>query len=345
MTLPGHPVSPSTFIPSPISIPAFIPAWPLPTPARDHELCLAATRGHGGHTHGEATLKDASCPERTRGVPPLFRHSPLAFSLLLSPAWHPAGLHPAPPPQRHILPLSCLLLNDSRVLGPGCLSGWRGQAPVPYDQLGPQGLSLAPSCPGPLPGSGEEQGTAGTSLAPLYVAFTLFCVFHPCCDRRCPLPSPFHLFHGTVPAQGPVCCHTPRSAPASCYMGMSPLPPPSSEWGIACGPGLVVAMKPHHLAWEEQFPSVTAQPLFSSQIRAISSTSCKHWCTLTTFQKHYDHLPPHTKIPPPASAGGHLLYSLASTLLSNFRLTTCFVLQPPSPAGWRCGMGTRSQLL
>lgn len=206
-------------------------------------------------------------------------------------------------------------------------------------------MSLAPSCPGPLPGSGEEQGTAGTSLAPLYVAFTLFCVFHPCCDRRCPLPSPFHLFHGTVPAQGPVCCHTPRSAPASCYMGMSPLPPPSSEWGIACGPGLVVAMKPHHLAWEEQFPSVTAQPLFSSQIRAISSTSCKHWCTLTTFQKHYDHLPPHTKIPPPASAGGHLLYSLASTLLSNFRLTTCFVLQPPSPAGWRCGMGTRSQLL
>lgn len=49
VTLPGHPMAPSTSIPSSISI----PAWLLPTPARDLERCLAATRGHGGHTHGE----------------------------------------------------------------------------------------------------------------------------------------------------------------------------------------------------------------------------------------------------------------------------------------------------
>uniref|UniRef100_A0A8D2MI53 Formin homology 2 domain containing 1 n=1 Tax=Zonotrichia albicollis TaxID=44394 RepID=A0A8D2MI53_ZONAL len=64
-----------------------------------------------------------------------------------------------------------------------------------------------------------------------------------------------------------------------------------SGWGAARGPGLVVAMKPHHLVWKAQFPSVTAQP-FSSQVRAISNTSCKYWCTLATSQKHYDHLPP-----------------------------------------------------
>lgn len=39
-------------------------------------------------------------------------------------------------------------------------------------------------------------------------------------------------------------------------------------------------------------PSVTAQPLFSSWVRAISNTCCKYWCTLATFQKHCDHLPP-----------------------------------------------------
>lgn len=126
------------------------------------------------------------------------------------------------------------------------------------------------------------------SLVPLHVAFTLFCSFYSYCDR-CSLPSPFHLFHWIVPAQGPVCCHTLKSAPASCYMGMSPLPPPRSAWEIPHGPGLLVAMKLHHLV---EHPSVTAQPLFSSQVRTILSISCKYWCTLATFQKHCDH--PHT---------------------------------------------------
>lgn len=268
VTLPEHPMAPSTSIPSFISI----PAWLLPTPARDHELCLAATRGHGDHTHCEATRKDVSCPERTPGVPPSFRDSPLAFSLLFSPACHPAGLHPAPPTQRHGLRLSCLLLNDSHVLGPGCLSGRQGQVPVPYDQLCLQGLSQAPILPWPHSRQWGGAETAGMSLVPLYVAFTLFCSFHPY-RGRCSLPSPFHLFHWTIPAQGPVCCHTLRSAPASCYMDVSPLPLPSSGWGIAHGHGLLVAMKPTHLVWETQFPSVTAQLLFSSQVRAISSTS------------------------------------------------------------------------
>lgn len=168
MTLPGHPTALSTSIPSSISI----PAWLVATPARDHELCLAATRGHGGHMYREATRKDTSCSERTPRVPPFFRDSPLAFSLLFSPAWHPAGLHPAPPTQRHSPSLSCLLLNDSRVLGPGCLSGRQGQAPVPCDQLCLQGLSLAPILPWPRSrqwgGAGDSKNEPGSTSCCIY---------------------------------------------------------------------------------------------------------------------------------------------------------------------------------
>lgn len=168
VTLPGHPMAPSTPIPSSICI----PAWFLPTAARHHELCLAATRGHGGHTYCEATRRDASCPERTPRVPPFFRDSPLAFSLLLSPACHPPGPHAAPPTQRHSLPLSCLLLNDSHVLGPGSLSGRRGQAPVPCDQLCLQGLSLAPILPWPRSrqwgGAGDSKSEPGSTSCCIY---------------------------------------------------------------------------------------------------------------------------------------------------------------------------------
>lgn len=116
---------------------------------------------------GEATLKDACCPERMPRVPPLFSDSPakMGFILLFSPGWHPAGLHPAPPTQRHSLPLSCPLLNDSRVLGPGCLS-------VPCDQLCLHGLSLALILPWPR---SKQWGEAGDSRNE--PGSTLCCIF------------------------------------------------------------------------------------------------------------------------------------------------------------------------
>lgn len=121
MTLWGHGTQHLHPCLHPCLHPGSAPAWLLATPAWGHQLCPAATRGHGGHAHGPGH------PKR-RFVSPT---RPLAFTLLCSLSWHPEGLHPAPPPQRDVLPLPCSHWNDSHVLGPCHLSGWQGQAPVP----------------------------------------------------------------------------------------------------------------------------------------------------------------------------------------------------------------------
>lgn len=93
MTLPGHPMAPSTSIPSSPSI----PAWLLPRPARDQELCFAATRGHGVPTHGEATPEDAPCPEKDAPRPSALQGLPTGLQCVVLLCLAPAGAAPCCP--------------------------------------------------------------------------------------------------------------------------------------------------------------------------------------------------------------------------------------------------------
>lgn len=102
---------------------------------------------------GTAATRMVRPREVTPRVLPFFGHLLLAFGFLFSLPQHPGGLQPPLFRQRDILLLLCPQRDDSHVLGPGHLSSWQGQAPVPLHP------AVSPALvPGPHPDGGVSRG-------------------------------------------------------------------------------------------------------------------------------------------------------------------------------------------
>lgn len=165
-------------------------------------------------THSARLLKGRFMSRKDAPSPAVLQGLAAGLQFVVLPCLAPGGaapcsLYPAAQPAC-LFHVSCGMTAASLVLAV-CLASEDRLLSLMISSVS-RACPWPPSCPGPVPGSAKEQGTAGMSLVPLYVALTLFCSFPPYCDR-CSQPSPFYLF---CPNTGS--CLLPHSEVGSSFM-------------------------------------------------------------------------------------------------------------------------------